>query len=208
MLAGLLVGGGAHAVVIDFNSTPSTTYNTGEYFEAGGFRFERGPTGQMTVLTNCGFSGCSYDGSNFLFIWNLDTTLNIRRTDNAAFSLNGFDAAEGGVGQPTWWAHTLQLTATLAGGGTVSTSFTMDLINDGTGGTADFQSFVLPGSFSNIVALTIRGSGGTTTNDYAIDNLNVGAAAVAVPEPMTLALSGIGVAGLVSSRSRRVRRAG
>jgi hypothetical protein len=96
------------------------------------------------------------------------------------------------------------------GGSTVSASFALDHINDGSGPLVDFQTFVLPHSFSGLVSVTFNGSGGFydgpefIVNDFSLDNISV----FAVPEPATLVLLAFALVGMLFhiNQSSLVRR--
>lgn len=208
MAAGLSLAAPAQATLINFNTySGDSTFNTGEYFDDSGFRFKRGPTGQMGTYTGC-TGGCATNGSRFFFIWGT-TSLLLSRVDGGAFAFDRFDLAEGSSGNPGWWAHSLQIIGTTAEGGTVNTSVALDLINDGAGSGVDFQTVLLSPLFSNVVQVELRGAGGTVTNDFALDNLRFEAPVTsAIPEPSALAgLLGAGLYSLVwRGRSRRKGR--
>jgi MYXO-CTERM domain-containing protein len=186
--------------------------------ELGGFRFEAPNNGNTShfhlVSAPFGFSvpGQSqdypYNGTQYI---GLDTSLmRMSRIDGGRFSLHGFDAAEGfiGNGLPVRFASFIQVVGTLAGGGSVSELIALDGINDSVGGQDDFQSFALSGAFDNLVSVDFIGldanqlaatsPGGD--NLFSLDNVSV----TATPEPGALALFALGIAGLLRGGRRSV----
>ncbi len=123
-----------------------------------------------------------------------------------AFSLRSFDAAESFSGLPDFWARQIVLTGDVFGGGTVQTSFSLDFVNDGPGSLTDFQTFVLPSTFTNLIGLTITGSGNAGRNDFSLDNLHLTSVLPelpTVPEPSTIVLLALGGLGVLYHRRRK-----
>lgn len=85
-------------------------------------------------------------------------------------------------------------TGYLSGGGTVSTTFTLDGLIDGTGPVPDFETFLFPVTFADILRLE------TTTNSFSADNLVV----TPVPEPVSavLILAGLGLLACRRNRNK------
>jgi hypothetical protein len=138
----------------------------------------------------------------------LDTPgISMELVSGGVFSLLGFDAAEGylidsdGSGPspflPTSFAEKIRVTGYLVGGGTVSTVFDFDGINDGPGGVTDFQTFALSGFLGltkvDFVGLDGGGSisGAGSGQFFSIDNINATPAAVPLLGP-------IGISALVA----------
>jgi hypothetical protein len=85
-----------------------------------------------------------------------------------------------------------------ANGKQVQQSFTLDWIQDGPGGAVDFQKFNVAG-FDALSHVTFTKSG-TSSGFFSLDNIAVTPAQV--PEPASLALLGLGLAGLFSARRK------
>lgn len=118
-----------------------------------------------------------------------------------AFTFNRFDAAESFSGQSNIWAGQLDIMAELLGGGIVQTSFILDHVNDGLGPPADFETFVLPSTFTDITTVTISGSGGISRNDFSVDNLSFTVSSI--PIPPAIWLFGSGLVGLAAMARRK-----
>jgi hypothetical protein len=124
----------------------------------------------------------------------------VSKTDGSAFSFTSFESAEfpnsGDVMFAT--ASGIRILGRLLDDSFVSEDFMFDGVNDGTGGTNDFQTFYTSrfGSVTELQFLGIRSAG----TDFAVDNLVVNAAVPEVPEPSSIALLAAGFAGLFARR--------
>jgi hypothetical protein len=91
--------------------------------------------------------------------------LTITRPGGGTFSLISVDLAEYSTVFPT--PMNIPWTGTTATGQTVTTTFRIDGIIDGTGPIADFQIFTFPATFQNLVSASV------SVTPYAFDNLSV-----------------------------------
>ena len=122
--------------------------------------------------------------------------LTVSKIGGGTFSLTGFDLAK-------WDDHTagshIVFTSSGPEGNTSATLSLSSLIN--TGNPSDFTHFSFTG-YDNIVSFTVN-----QDNDVgyiAMDNLVLnGATSSSVPEPASLALLGLGLAGLGFSRRKK-----
>jgi hypothetical protein len=125
------------------------------------------------------------------------------------FSLAGFDYAEL---QPTGSranATSLRVTGFLLGGGTLSQSVSLDGLNDGPGGAADFQTESFGAAFANAVftSVQIRGQfNADRPGAFQLDNVVLNADRGGVPEPTSWALMILGFGGAGTLLRRRRRR--
>lgn len=157
------------------------------------------------TTTGCGPS-CVDDGTPWLaslVSFQSADTLIVKALDNHAFTFDSVSGAESFSQRPFFWASAIQVTGVRADTTTAVQNLVLDQINDGTGGVADFQSFVstLSGPFVELRFTGLLGPQGG--HDFTIDNLTLGAAAV--PEPASLLLLGSGL--LVGIRRGRKRSA-
>lgn len=140
--------------------------------------------------------GLSFPSNGTQYI-GLDTTeIVMKKIDGGAFSISRFDAAEGFMhgGILDFIARKLRIDGSIVGGGTVTSIVDFDGINDGTGPLADFETFTLPITFTNLSSITFRSltaSGVPGNVVFSVDNIAV----TAVPEPTTsiLMMAGLGM---------------
>jgi hypothetical protein len=124
------------------------------------------------------------NGTSYLLVGFSNT---IAAVDGKAFSLSQLDL---GLSYYTGTQDTVLLTGNIAGGGSVSKTLNL---------TQSFQTFQLTG-FDNLNSLVV---GQLSHGGYlAYDNINYTQGAQ-VPEPASLALLGLGFAGIALSRRRK-----
>lgn len=194
----LLIGAGqADAVVIDFESVPTgDCLNIGTSLTTQGFTF-------TTPSSN--FFTC--DGTRSSLASNGTTTLGseafpaqatMTQVGGGAFALLSLDLGE--LRTSTGPGNQVRIDGVVFGGGSVSTLYSLDGINDGAGGLADFETFILQAGFGSLSEVTFTGlhPGGGAPARFLVDNI------VAVPEPSTMLLLGAGIVGL-GVRRRRAR---
>lgn len=200
-LMGSAVSG--HALVIDFNAlAPASSVSS---FTTQGFSVSNVPVpGSLAFISSGGSSFCGppcpENGTNHLL--NLGGGWRFSESGNTPFTLASFDGAEAHQDRQSLWARDILVTGTLAGGGTVSASFALDFIQDGDGPLNDFQTFLLPSSFTNLLSVEFKGINGSSSNWFSMDNVNV-AAGRPVPVPATALLLAAGLAGLAGLRRRK-----
>jgi hypothetical protein len=192
----------APVATIDFNSATTNAASATQ----SGFNVTA-TNGAVTVGGSSWCSpACAYNGTKYF--WNYGPDVTVKSTTGALFSLLSFDASEsfGGAYFARYTAPNIRVTGTLASGGTVTATFTMDGIDDGMGAQIDFQTFTLPTTFIGLNKIVFSGIGGAISY-YGIDNIVLGGAsgmtsnASDIPEPATLGL--VGLALLLGGRSAR-----
>ncbi|MES2505905.1 MAG: immunoglobulin domain-containing protein [Verrucomicrobiota bacterium] len=114
------------------------------------------------------------NGGNYARFISGAANLKIAHQDGLPFTPHQVDLAEYSVNLPVTFV------GRKADNSTVTVSYTMDGRYDGTGPLADFETFVFPASFAQIVELSVPGTG------YYLDNLAVTPHGIEAPEPPLL----------------------
>lgn len=129
-------------------------------YEQNGLRFTL-PAGFQQVGINV--TSRPHNGSAYLSTGLNQTGLRVQRSDGGQFHLFSLDLAEYSSSYPQ--VRVINVTGTKADLSTVSTSFTLDGLMDGSGSITDFQSFVFPSTFRQLTSVQF-------SNDlFSLDNL-------------------------------------
>ncbi len=184
---------------------------------SGGYQsqgFVTSSHGGFAFIGNAGscWPECAHNGSNY--IWSGFSTIKVRSAGGQAFDLTQFDGAETHKGAPLLWAGAIEVVGQYAVGGSVRTQFTLDGVNDGRGPLSDFETFVLPTTFTGLSSVSFRVAD-NRFGQFALDNLvlkdsfqtlSVQSAALTVPEPRSLWLCGAALLLAATARQLAARR--
>lgn len=127
---------------------------------------------------------CSSDGTSAYYSLN-GATLTVLNIDNLPFSLDSLDAAQ--VFTTLNFSLDLSVVGRIEGGGAVTA-----VLATGPGGADTFADYSFPSSFIDLSSVQFVGGEGYPADEFAIDNITI----YSVPEPSTLAMLLLGVAGL------------
>jgi len=189
------------ATLIDFQDLPqgspagSCASLGSDRIASGGFMFGGNPA--APALSSCAPGAVGANTSDALLNANDLSIFTMTQWGGTAFSLNFFDA--GNRTQPQWYSSSggVQVVGYLADGDPVTQSFYFN-------GDA-FGQFLLNSQFTNLIMVTFTSIGGGNS-EFLLDNIGVnGATPTSVPEPGTLLLVMIGLAGLVFTNRSRAR---
>lgn len=189
-LVGYLLAGTANAVLIDFDSLEVANSNlnyipSGEYTEDG-FTIS-GPT-----MYYAGQSNDEYAGSAGLHLRTSNATISLVDSTASVFSINSIGLS---ILNPDGVSPEVTFTGFLLGGGTVTQTF--QPLSFG------FSDFFFDASFSNLTSISWN-QGPYDGDAHQFDNINLNV--VKVPEPATIALLGLGLAGIGFARRKRPAR--
>lgn len=201
----------AGIIVIDFEAQ-ARQHVTGLSISEDGFDIDVNGVGGIGDPSWFGGFGPDNGTTRYAYSYDSDRStsdphISVVQTYASLFSLLSFDAAELHQGRLDIWAKTIEVIGFLGSGGTVVANFDLDWINDSTGGVADFQTFVLPDTFTGLREVQFNGWGPSSSDYYSLDNITLddSGAAQAVPEPSSFLLLCSGITGLCGYGWRRRR---
>lgn len=194
-----LFAGSVNAELIDFTDM-SSSLNQSSYSEDG-----------FDINANSGVFG-GFDNSNTPDAANLPALLvnagspasiTLSKTDGGAFNLDSFWGAEGRNNDTGYFSNYasagLIVEGIFAGGGSIIEEVNFDLI--AMNNPADDFEFFSFSSFNNLSSVIFSGFGGSVTTGYSfqIDSISL----TSVPAPASIALFGLGLAGIGFSRKKK-----
>ena len=198
VVAALALVAPANAAVIDFESIATGACRAAPSIATDGFTFSTAAQN----LFSCDGTRFDLPSNGTITVGSENPTVTtMALTGGGTFSVQSIDLGELFVDNTA--PHLVELTGHRLDGGTVNTTFALDNINDGAGGVADFQTFLVPSSFVNLRSLVLTGTG---QNDprFMFDNVGVDAVdATPVPEPTSLLLIGSGLGAITARKLGR-----
>ena len=203
-----LVAATAHAapITVDFEDVPETTQSASA--TSRGFDFA-GDSGGFLFYTDGAACGpqCASNGTRTLLaagpIFGYSSQVTLTRNGGGTFVLTGLDAGEMfSGGYPQFAAAQIDYSEFLGGLLVASGSIVLDGIIDGPGGLPDFQTFSVTGALVDTIRFVGVNSGGNGNNGFSLDNLTI-QDINPIPEPSSLLLVGLGLAGLAGACRRK-----
>lgn len=178
----------AQAVIMDFNhltvTLPAVSGNRGSNYQEDGFQLDTNGTFISVHVGNAAFTG-----SVSMYESILNRYISMTKIGGGLFDLDSIDIdvnTFGNLNVP------ILFSGSLVGGGSVTQSFTPDLV------TGSMQTVVFGPGFDSVQNVGFIVNAFINFDNIVFDAPEV----ITVPEPMTLGLLGVGLAGLGWARRR------
>lgn len=186
----------SHAFVIDFNA-PSV-YVPPRENQTAGFSLSASPEILLSRWTTS-FDGYFENPNPYFAAWNnsnLSSNLfTLKQMNLQTFSLNSFEFSNA-YDNDSWQTNSIDVTGYRLDGTTQTQTF------DGLRGVFGLITLQLNASFADLSYVTFESHGDANLRTL-YDNIRVNEIVAAVPEPGSLALLGLGLAGLALHRKRQ-----
>lgn len=212
-IALFLLIGSAQAALLTFDELPHEAQFGS--LTVGNFTVTHEGPDLHLATTNAERNGDGPDsGSRYLST--MGGAFSITLDEPGTFNLTSFRAGEGFFlfTPGLYWAQTVLLTGTRADSSVVTRTVSLDGVNDGAGGNADFETFsgAAVDGLSQLVSLSFAGQGGVIGfNGFSLDDIQLALnepefAVNPVPAPLILMATGLGIFGFLGRRARRRHR--
>jgi hypothetical protein len=189
--AALTLSTQVQATVVDFSEYSNFLWVTNTSFTTQDYTITTSGSNLIANTATCGPS-CPDNGGYYFLAHG--GSFSISKTNGDSFSLLDFDLGEAHHGT------NIEAEYINVSDGLTSQNYFLDGINDGNGVLVDFQNVSTVNTFNNVTSLTFTGF--NNSKFFSIDNLNFGASS-AIPEPASLSLLGLGLAGIFFSRKKK-----